>query len=425
MTAQPLTGTRIRERRLDQGLRQADLAQVVAISPSYLNLIEHNKRRIGTKLLGALAHALKVDPTTLSQGADPAVLDYMQAAAARAPGAVEVVKTEELASRYPGWAALIAAQEALLDQRDAEIRLLRDRMTHDPALASALHNVITAVTSIRATAGILVSDDKVDADWQRRFHININDDARRLADQSDALITYLDAPQSDETLQLDGAEEVDTLFAADTDLTKLIEAKNVAVPLHLNTATTQVYKTRINALREDAKAIPQKALSAALGQGPLDPAALARQFDVPLAQVLRRLAYLPATADSAAMGLVVCDGAGAITTLKPIAGFAMSRRTNRCPLWPIFTALSQPGRPIRSEVILPDTAQTRFLCFAVADPVAIPDFDLPPVMQATMLIVPDPAHGQIAPTPVGTSCKVCPRADCLARSEVSVLGKGI
>ncbi|WP_304951541.1 helix-turn-helix domain-containing protein, partial [Sulfitobacter sp.] len=46
-----LTGSRIRERRVMAGLKQAELAQQSGISASYLNLIEHNRRRIGGKLL--------------------------------------------------------------------------------------------------------------------------------------------------------------------------------------------------------------------------------------------------------------------------------------------------------------------------------------------------------------------------------------
>ena len=42
-----LTGTRVRERRLLLGLKQADLARTAGISPAYLNLIEHNRRRVG------------------------------------------------------------------------------------------------------------------------------------------------------------------------------------------------------------------------------------------------------------------------------------------------------------------------------------------------------------------------------------------
>ncbi len=44
MTA--LTGSRLRERRTALGLRQSDLAERAGISPSYLNLIEHNRRNV-------------------------------------------------------------------------------------------------------------------------------------------------------------------------------------------------------------------------------------------------------------------------------------------------------------------------------------------------------------------------------------------
>ncbi len=55
MSQSRLAGSRIRERRLLQQMRQSDLAERVGISPSYLNLIEHNRRRIGGKLLVNIA----------------------------------------------------------------------------------------------------------------------------------------------------------------------------------------------------------------------------------------------------------------------------------------------------------------------------------------------------------------------------------
>ena len=61
-----LTGSRIRERRVMAGLKQAELAQQSGISASYLNLIEHNRRRIGGKLLLNIAHALGVEPQALT-----------------------------------------------------------------------------------------------------------------------------------------------------------------------------------------------------------------------------------------------------------------------------------------------------------------------------------------------------------------------
>ncbi|MGB8622908.1 MAG: helix-turn-helix transcriptional regulator, partial [Paracoccaceae bacterium] len=70
MAQSTLVGTRIRERRLVLGRRQADLAREVGISPAYLNLIEHNRRRIGGKLLVDLARKLDVDASALSEGAE-------------------------------------------------------------------------------------------------------------------------------------------------------------------------------------------------------------------------------------------------------------------------------------------------------------------------------------------------------------------
>lgn len=67
MPRSALTGTRIRERRTVLGLRQAELARLSGISPSYLNLIEHNRRRIGGKLLVEIARHLGVEASALTR----------------------------------------------------------------------------------------------------------------------------------------------------------------------------------------------------------------------------------------------------------------------------------------------------------------------------------------------------------------------
>ena len=156
-----ITGTRIRERRMDRGIRQADLAQSVGISPSYLNLIEHNRRRIAGKLLSRIARALDIAPEQLTRGAETAVLDRLRSAAAEMSIPVEIARTEDMAGRYPGWAALIVAQAKRLASLDERVQVLSDRMTYDPELAGSLHDVISAVTAIRSTASILVGDAKL------------------------------------------------------------------------------------------------------------------------------------------------------------------------------------------------------------------------------------------------------------------------
>ncbi|MFZ1338037.1 MAG: helix-turn-helix transcriptional regulator, partial [Paracoccaceae bacterium] len=69
MPTTALTGTRLREKRLSLGLKQGDVAAGAEISPSYLNLIEHNRRKVTPSVLVRLAGALGVDPQALAEGA--------------------------------------------------------------------------------------------------------------------------------------------------------------------------------------------------------------------------------------------------------------------------------------------------------------------------------------------------------------------
>ncbi|MEY5038598.1 MAG: hypothetical protein RL472_1704, partial [Pseudomonadota bacterium] len=106
MPLSALTGTRLRERRLALGLKQAELAQRVGISASYLNLIEHNRRRIADDLLTTMAQALDVPLATLQEGHAGQLVDGLRAAAAAVPGAAaEVERVEDLLGRFPGWSA--------------------------------------------------------------------------------------------------------------------------------------------------------------------------------------------------------------------------------------------------------------------------------------------------------------------------------
>lgn len=112
MSKSTLTGTRIRERRQALNLRQSELARQAEISASYLNLIEHNRRKIGGKVLIQIARALEVEVSALTEGAEESLLEALrEAAGAFRKGEAEVDRLEEFVSRFPGWARLIAAQK--------------------------------------------------------------------------------------------------------------------------------------------------------------------------------------------------------------------------------------------------------------------------------------------------------------------------
>ena len=212
-----LTGTRVRERRLEVGLRQADLARMAAISPAYLNLIEHNRRRVGPALLSALAAGLGVEEAALAEGAESALFEGLREAAAGAPdagaGAPETGRVEEFVSRFPGWAGLLAARQARIGALERTVEALSERMAHDPFLSASLHEVVSAVTSVRSTAAILAETEEIDPEWRARFHHNIHEDSLRLSEAAAALVAYLDTSQESETGLSSPQEEVEAWLA--------------------------------------------------------------------------------------------------------------------------------------------------------------------------------------------------------------------
>ena len=430
-TTRRLTGSRIREKRLDLGIRQATLAEDVGISPSYLNLIEHNRRRIGGKLLGDLARALGVEVALLTEGADSDLLDQMRSAAGLAGELADVARAEELAARFPGWAALIAAQARRISTLDTHLRSLRDRLTHDPHLATSLHEVISAVTAIRSTASILVGQEKLDADWQRRFHENIHADSLRLAQNSEALIAYLEMPGDDSAgVPLTPLEQVETYLARTGFHIAALEGGRgdidaVVAGSGLTGPAAQLLAIHCRQYKEDAKALPLADFTAACQQTKYDPARLAQGSGSGLARVLRRMAALPSDAGHPPMGLTIADASGALRLIKPVPGFAMPRGGGGCPLWPVFGAFSRPSQPIRAEVALPGAVAQRLLCYAIAEPGPIDSFDATPILLATMLVLPDPPDTGLTPIPVGPTCRICPRAGCLARREPAMAGLAV
>jgi len=180
-----LTGSRIRERRSIAGLRQAELARRVGISASYLNLIEHNRRRIGGKLLVDIARVLSVEPSMLSEGAEAALIATLREAAVDAMAVVaETDRADEFAGRFPGWAEVLAAGHRRIASLERTVETLSDRLTHDPHLAASLHEVLSTAAAIRSTASILAETGELEVEWRDRFHRNLNEDSRRLSERA-------------------------------------------------------------------------------------------------------------------------------------------------------------------------------------------------------------------------------------------------
>ena len=429
-----LTGTRLRTRRLDLGLRQVDLARDVGISASYLNLIEHNRRRIGGKLLGALATALALDPASLSEGAESTLIQGLQEVTASHNSNRDTAvlpdpeSPEDYAGRFPGWAAQTVAQHRRIAALETTVATLTDRMSHDPHLAAALHDILSSVTAIQSTSTILTGEERPDPAWQARFQRNIHEESARLADASQALAGYLEGADEGRPGTATPQEDLEAWLAARDWHTPGLETASqddfetlIAGPGLRAQGARRVARIWLQRARDDAQALPLTVLRDATVDGWPDPGDLARRQACTVACVLRRLATLPADIAPGPAGLLVADGAGALTFRRPIDGFPLPRIGAGCPLWPLFEAIQQPSQPISATVELPGPLARRFRVYATAQALHPGTFTSPPVLEATMLILPmdEAAAGPIRL--VGTACRVCPRGDCPARREPSIL----
>lgn len=431
MVREALTGSRIRERRIIAGYKQADLARRIGISASYLNLIEHNRRRIGGKLLLDIAGALGVEASALTEGAEAALIAALRDAAhgTGVPEA-EMDRADEFAGRFPGWADALAASHRKTASLERAVETLSDRLAHNPELAASVHEVLSTAAAIRSTASILAEDKDLDPSWRERFHANINEDSRRLAASSKTLVGFLDAETGEAAVSSTPQEEVEAFLTAHEFNFAELEAGNVqpaaliegATELASN-ASRYIAQDVLEQVISDSKRVSMDDLVAALPDHGPDPVALAHQFDAPVVTIMRRLASAPGLG----LGLVVADRSGALLFRKGAAGFTIPRYGAACPLWPLFQVMGQPGHVLRQRMQVPGRTEAVFDCFATAEATGPVTVNTPPLTQATMLIVPVPSPDQRSgedPIEMGASCRICPRRGCNGRREPSILSEG-
>lgn len=436
MPMSALTGTRVRERRLALGVRQSEIAQTVGISASYLNLIEHNRRRVGRDVLAALAAALSVPVEQLTEGAEGGLADDLRAAAAAvealggsvagsaggvsAGAGAELDRVDEFAGRFPGWAGVVAALQRRTSGLERSVEALNDRMSHDPHLSASIHEVLSALSSVRSTAAILAETEDIDADWRARFHRNLHEDSERMAAGAEALVAWLDgSEQAAEAGIAAPLEEMEGWLAGrgwqlaelDTGETAALEAEVARLASGAARALARGWLARAAA---DAAALPMARLQALADDVP-DPMRIAADCGVPVDLVFRRLALMPGRG----FGLVICDGSGTLLFRRPAEGFPLPRFGAACPLWPLYTALGRPGSAIAADVAVAGRQGRRFHVLAHAVIRHPQGFGGVELREAFMLILPAKDGG--AAMAVGSTCRICPRADCPARREPSIV----
>lgn len=192
-------GQRIRNSRKDKGLTQSDLAEAIGISPSYLNLIEHDKRMIGGKLMKRIAEALHVEIGWLSGTEDARLAqDIVELTRSMAIDDLDDRNALNFVAQTPEWAnAFLALHRRYQDVTETALAL-SDRLSQDPALMELSHSVLTQITSIRSFAEILEQYSDLSSDERNRFSSIIASQSDQLGSSARTMIDLLSSASETE-----------------------------------------------------------------------------------------------------------------------------------------------------------------------------------------------------------------------------------
>lgn len=515
-------GSRIRERRKALGLTQAALAADVGISASYMNLIEANKRQVGGRLLQKLADVLEIERESLGGVAEQRLAEHLREVAAE-PLLRELEippeSADDLVGRHPEWArALITTYRGLQDQAQIATAL-SDRLSHDPFLGEAVHDMLTHVAALRSASEIVETVDDLEAGQRARFDEMIAKESRRLADVATGLAAYFDKT-STPTRRLTPSEEVDDFLLEKANYFPEIEAAVLSwlrarctgnppdeamlvetlerkhglsvrteaafdpnaiglrndcylddagetfIVLDTAPAATRRFQiARLFATRSFTDAIDaeldqtamlttpaaRERASAALSsyaaaamlmpyepfhedavQSRYDVERLAHRHGVSFEQACHRLITLRRPdARGLPFAFMRSDPAGFVTKRFALPRLPIPRYGNACPLWAVYTAFQTPGVIIRQLAELPAGDRFLFVARATARNQAV--FQQQRQVVSIMLAC-DAIHADQTiyadgldlgasrlATPIGPTCRLCPRETCRYREEAPIL----
>lgn len=417
-----LAGSKIRALRKNAGLTQGELAQRTGISPSYLNLIEMNKRTVAGALIDRVAAGLGVERSELDDTAERRTIDGLNELLSDPAfsGRPQGPSTDlEFVSRHPEWADLLLRVYRAFIDRNQSVLALADRLNRDPFLGESVHRILTNVTAIRSASEILETDDRLSDAQRSRFLRIVAADSESLSATARALATFFDNPEMRvqsgtameqvDALMLDSdnyfgeLEQVADDFRKRREFAGAIAGACDAASEEFNAPLDSVESRRFRAIMQMSTPLAQPAVMRLVGTHPAlaseearsyaasalhayvaaailmpyeqfldaterrryDLDALSRQFAVSYEQASHRLATLRRPgAEGVRFAFMRSDPSGYITKRLPLPALPLPRYSNACPLWAIYAAFQSPGATVRSFGTLP--GGDRFLFFARA-----------------------------------------------------------
>ncbi len=200
MARRPRLGAKIRRLRRERDLTQAQLAQRLMISASYLNLIEHNQRAVTVPLLFKLGEVLDVDLQALSQDDESQILAELMEilsdplfAGSEAAGDLTREDLNELVAQSPvASQTILKIYRAYQKARD-DIQFLGERLSEDSLYSASAHELRTVLTSIRSFAEILHDNVNIPEEDRQKFLGIMVKESEGLSQNIDTLMSFVSA----------------------------------------------------------------------------------------------------------------------------------------------------------------------------------------------------------------------------------------
>lgn len=191
MAASTLMGNKIRERRRELGMSQRALAQRVGISPSYMNLIENDRRSATAALQVEIARSLDVDVKKFAEDVEAIVAaDLVEAFSDPLFDSVPAGEHElrQLALRHPAvGGAMLALYRAYRNNLD-ELAAISERLSDDQYLDDADFEFRSLLTAVRSSSEILRDNADMPLAQRQQFVDVILKDSERLSPVIDRLL---------------------------------------------------------------------------------------------------------------------------------------------------------------------------------------------------------------------------------------------
>jgi predicted transcriptional regulator/DNA-binding XRE family transcriptional regulator len=436
--ARPLIGRTVRRLRTEQGLSQQALAARLGISPSYLNLIEHDQRNVTASLLIKLAEMLRVDLAALSGAqereletglrevfSDPqlgteqipdAELEAVAANPNAARGVLAMYRAWRVAREDASGLALPSGRRILLPNEEAR-DVFHERGNYFAELEEATDAIGAELNATPAELNHAIAER-----LRRKHQVSV-----RVVPMEDALRRY-----EPETRSLSLSEQLPRESRGFHMAFQLIllEARDSVESLLARIAPSTPEAAsliRIGLLNYAAASLlmPYGAFldSARMLRHDLD--ALAARFSVSFEQACHRLSTLQkAGARGIPFFFLRLDPAGNVSKRFSAGGFPFARYGGSCPRWVVHAAFATPGT-LRVQVAqLPDGAT--FLCFARCMEGPAAAWGEPPpthviamgcdVAHAGEVVYADGLNLDQAAVGIGLSCRLCDRQNCRSRA---------